>query len=121
VISDVGFEISDLPAVSPAFKSEISNPKSEILYPSKILPRIPDPPSFRVLPPRMESLLISFPMGMLCSQTLPVPFRVARKIPSPPKIMERRFLLKVMASLCFFHKLVYVSLILLQYYIFPNY
>jgi len=30
VISDFGFEISDLPAVSPAFKSEIVHPKSEI-------------------------------------------------------------------------------------------
>jgi hypothetical protein len=30
-ISDVGFEISDLPAVSPVFKSEIVHPKSEIL------------------------------------------------------------------------------------------
>jgi len=29
-ISDVGFEISDLPAVSPAFKFEIVHPKSEI-------------------------------------------------------------------------------------------
>ena len=34
---------------------------------------------------------INFRMGMDCSQTVPVPLRVARNIPSPPKTMDLRF------------------------------